>query len=99
MSRLRGDDVSGERTTHAAELERLRRDLEEARKDRDHVATLLVEAEQRIATLIRELQERDAACEARVEQLEREVDDLRSSTSWKATAGLRAISGALRGRK
>jgi hypothetical protein len=84
---------------HDQEVARLRRDLEVARRDRDRMAVLLLEAEQRVAELVEELRTLDVDRQAAIRTLQDELAELRASTSWRATAPIRAVTGAVRGRK
>ena len=94
--------LTAERSSWHAERERLRR-------DRERIAWLLVDAEQRIASLLLNAPDRfdetpeiDLETEALlqiIENLRQEISDLRSSTSWRATRPLRSVSGLLRNRK
>ena len=91
-----------ERSAWHAERERLRR-------DRERTAWLLVDAEQRIASLLLKAPERideppevDLETQALlqiIENLRQEIRELRSSTSWRVTRPLRGLSGLLRNRK
>jgi hypothetical protein len=85
-----------------AERERLRR-------DRERTAWLLVEAEQRIASMLLtapelpheppEIHLEIQALLQVIENLRKEIRDLRASTSWRATRPLRSVSGLLWNRK
>jgi chromosome segregation ATPase len=105
IQRIQTDERSArqiERSAWHAERERLRR-------DRERTAWLLVDAEQRIASLLLavpetadELPDVDLEIdevEQVIKNLQKEVLDLRSSTSWRVTRPLRTISGLLRNRK
>lgn len=75
-----------------SEVTRLRRDLDRARRDRDHTAALLLDAKQRAATAVSE----NGALMAHIASLNHEIGDLHSSTSWRATRWLRALGRARR---
>jgi O-antigen biosynthesis protein len=96
---LRGLDQlrSDERAAWHGERERLRR-------DRERTAWLLVDAEQRIASLLAvpeltaDMERAMVSLQDGVENLRHEVSDLRSSTSWRVTRPLRGVSALLRKR-
>lgn len=77
-------------------VERLRRDVDLARRDRDHTGVLLLEAEQRAALLLQELDATSGVLHGQLRDLHYEIDTLHASTSWRATAWMRKLSGVLR---
>lgn len=80
-----------------------RAERERLRRDREAASWLLLEAEQQIASLLaapprHELDGEDielVTLRIVVTNLQREIDELRASTSWRITAPMRRVSSAL----
>lgn len=88
--------------SHDSPPEGWREERERLRRDREEASWLLLEAEQQIASLLaappRELDGEDielVTLRIVVTNLQREVDALRASTSWRITAPMRRVSSLL----
>jgi chromosome segregation ATPase len=91
-ARQRLETISELRDALAAAL----RDAEIARRDRDHLGARLLDAEQRVATLIQEIQDATERASAATDSLREELDELRASTSWRIMAPFRKLSRVVR---
>lgn len=100
-------EAAAHAAAHAAALERALAAAQQAQADSQALARRALEAAhaeaaQAVAALRAELaraQEADEASRARIRMLEARIAEIEASTSWRATAPMRRLSGALRGRR